>query len=227
VGLPGDILRLGFHVALLIGAALEIATYQRGLARAAVLDERRRVARQLHDGLAQELAFIVTQTRRLASKERSDKTLAYLATAGERALAESRHAIAALSQPADEPLDVAVERVADEIAHRAGMTLELNVTREVSVGVDAHEALLRIVREAMTNAARHGKARRVSVALSCEDGVHLRIDDDGVGFEPAEPTEPWRGLGLASMRERTEALGGSLLIDSRPGSGARIEVVLP
>lgn len=223
----GDILRFGFHVALLVGAVLEIARYQRGVARAAVLDERRRVARQLHDGLAQELAFIVTQARRLASKEGSDDTLAYLATAGERALAESRHAIAALTQPADESLDVGVARVADEIAHRGGMALELDLTEDTHVGVDAHEALLRIVREAMTNAAHHGRAQHVAVTLSRESGVTLRIVDDGVGFDPSEPREPWRGLGLASMRERAEALGGELRIDSRPGSGTRIEVVLP
>ncbi len=223
----GDILRFGFQLALLTGAALEIGAHQRGLAQAAVLEERRRVARQLHDGLAQELAFIVTQARRLASKRADDKTLAHLATAGEQALAESRHAITVLSNPSDEPLDVSVARVADEIADRAGLALELDLKQDLHVSAPTHQALLRILREAMTNAARHGEARTIAVALSCDDGVRLRVADDGVGFEPNAPRTPWRSVGLRSMRERAEALGGELRIDSAPGSGARIEVVLP
>ena len=223
----GDILRFGFHLALLTGAALEIRIYQRGFAEAAVLDERRRVARQLHDGLGQELAFIVMQARRLASKREEDKALAHLATAGEQALAESRHAITVLSNPAEEPLDVSVARVADEIADRAGVTLEIDLAPGLHVNPAAQQELLRILREAMTNAARHGEARTISVTLSCDDGLKLCVADDGAGFEPDAPRTPWRSVGLTSMRERAEALGGELRIDSQPGSGARIEVVLP
>ncbi len=83
------------------------------------------------------------------------------------------------------------------------------------------------VSEAVTNAVRHGNADEVTVELSNGDGIRLCVVDGGTGFDPSEAGRPGHGFGLTSMRERAEALGGRLTIDSRPGAGTRVEVSLP
>ena len=120
----GDVLRLGFFVALLIGGALEIRVAQRDLEHAAVINERRRLAREIHDGMAQDLAFIVQQASALAGRDGASPTMADIETAARRALAESRSAIAALVRPTGEPLDMALKRVAEEAAARWDAAVE-------------------------------------------------------------------------------------------------------
>lgn len=209
----GDFLRLGFCLLLLAGAAREIGSYWRRLASMAILEERRRIARELHDGVAQELAYIVAESS------------GSLAAAAERALDESRRAIAALTRPVDEPLEVALVQAAEEVAGRVGVQLRIEVGRGAQVSPDEREALIRIVREAITNAGRHGGAENVSVELTNGNGTSLRIADDGSGFDPAHTRVG--GFGLVSMRERTEALGGRFRLSSEAGAGTRIEVRLP
>jgi signal transduction histidine kinase len=209
----GDFLRLGFYLLVLVGAGREIQMYWHRLADAAVLEDRRRIARDLHDGLAQELAFIAAEASGQAAK------------AAERALDESRRAIAALTRRVDEPLDVALLQAAEEVAHRVGTQVRFDGERIPDVPGETREALIRIVREAVTNAARHGRAERVRIELANGDGLRLRIADDGSGFRPGA-TRPG-GFGLVSMRERAEALGGSFQVESEPGAGTAIEVVVP
>jgi signal transduction histidine kinase len=209
----GDFFRLGFYLLILVGTGREIQTYWHRLADAAVFEDRRRIARDLHDGLAQELAFIAAETSGPASK------------AAERALDESRRAIAALTRAVDEPLDVALVQAAEEVAHRVGTQVRFDGERVADVPGETREALIRIVREAVTNAARHGGADRVRIELQNGKGLRLVIADDGTGFMPSEPRPG--GFGLASMRERAEALGGSFRLESEPGGGTAIEVVLP
>src|SRR5207244_10174711 len=107
---PADVMRLGAYLLILTGAAREISRYRRGLSTAAIFDERRRIARDLHDGLAQELAFIVTKSRSLAEGmvESDERELGRVAAAAERALDESRRAITALFAPMDESLEAAI-----------------------------------------------------------------------------------------------------------------------
>ena len=209
----GDFLRLGFCLLLLAGAAREIGSYWRRLASMAILEERRRIARELHDGVAQELAYIVAESS------------GSLAAAAERALDESRRAIAALTRPVDEPLEVALVQAAEEVAGRVGVQLRIDVGKGAEVSPDEREALIRIVREAITNAGRHGGAENVSVELSNGNGTLLRIADDGTGFDTRHTRVG--GFGLVSMRERTEALGGRFKLSSDAGEGTRIEVHLP
>jgi signal transduction histidine kinase len=209
----GDFLRLGFCLLLLAGAAREIGSYWRRLASMAVLEERRRIARELHDGVAQELAYIVAESS------------GPLAAAAERALDESRRAIAALTRAVDEPLDVALVQAAEEVAGRVGVLLRIDVSADASVSPDEREALIRIVREAITNAGRHGGAANVSVKLANGRGTLLRVADDGAGFDPARTRAG--GFGLMSMRERAEALGGQFTLRSEAGAGTSIEVRLP
>jgi signal transduction histidine kinase len=223
----GDVLRFGFAVLLLVGAAREIQAYWRSRVDAAALEERRRVARDLHDGLAQELAFIAAQARALAGGRNADAGLVQLANAGERALDESRRAIAALTRSADEPLDVALAQAAEEVALRIGAPVKLDLAPGVVVSSARREALVRITREAVANAARHGHARIIQVQLSTKPALRLRVVDDGFGFDAAAAARDGYGFGLTSMRERAESLGGSFRIDSRAGIGTVVEVVLP
>jgi signal transduction histidine kinase len=149
-----------------------------------------------------------------------------LALAAERALDESRRAIAALSQPIKEPLAVALAHEALEVASRVDAQVEFDLAPDIEVDPTTREMLLRIVREAVGNAARHGGAGKILVQLSNGSGVHLRIIDDGVGFDSSELAEKGR-FGLRSMNDRTRAIGGEFRLTTRPGGGTEIEVVLP
>jgi signal transduction histidine kinase len=222
----GDILRLLFFLCLLVGGATEISATQRVLARTAVLEERRRLARDLHDGMTQDLAFIVQATRGLARVSNAPDGIRDLVTAAERALNDSRHAIAALVRPSEEPFDVALERTAREAASREGAELRATVA-EVALPPDTSEALLRLTREAVANAARHGHARLIELDLVEDGRLVLRVSDDGDGFDiEAGGSAPGR-RGLMGMRERVDELGGEIEIRSAPGHGAVVQVTLP
>jgi signal transduction histidine kinase len=228
----GDLLRVGFYLIVLIGAASEIASWQRDRERLAVVDERRRVARDLHDGLAQELTFIANQAHRVAMRGGSDPATARaVAAAASRALDEARAAVSALSGVADQPLDEVVAQAAQEVAGRVGVDLRLDVEADVSVPAATQVALMRVVREAIVNAERHGGAQVVSVTVRGESGLRLAIVDDGSGFDVEQvlrrPPKIDAGFGLVGMRERVESLGGRLRIASAPGQGTRIDVSLP
>ena len=217
----GDAFRLASYVVFWLGAAREIRDYWRSRAEKAVLEERRRLARELHDGVAQELGFIAARAHELAS---TDAEARRIAAAAERGLDESRRAIAALTRAVDEPLDVALAEAAEEVASRAGARVRLALDPAADVPATTREQLLRIVREAVTNATRHGGATSISVELRNGEGLSLRITDDGVGFDPVRADG---GCGLTSMRDRARTLGGELRISSKPGRGTQIEVVLP
>jgi signal transduction histidine kinase len=121
----GDLLRLGSYLLFLVGAVREIRAYWGAQASLAVLEERGRLARELHDGLVQDLSFLRSQT---AGADRLDgERLAFAADAADRALAASRSALDALTSVGDEPLDVALRRVAEEVARPTGASVELAV----------------------------------------------------------------------------------------------------
>jgi signal transduction histidine kinase len=219
----GDGLRLGFFLILLAGATREIDRYWGQLAAVGVFEERRRLARDLHDGLAQELAFVVTQTRMLVRGNAPPGTDERVAAAAERALDESRRAITALTSTVDEPLHLAVARAAEDVAGRVGLKVLVEASPLVQVTPDIREALARIVREAVSNAGRHGEAQEVRISLTADRT--LRITDDGRGFDPLRPKDG--RYGLVSMRERAERIGGKLDVISSSGNGTTIEVRLP
>jgi signal transduction histidine kinase len=212
--------------------ALENASLQADL-QAAVLDERRRIARDLHDGLAQDLAFISLQGQELADQ---DPRAEAIVTAAGQALASARRAINALTDPADDSLPTAVARVATSLADRSGTRLELELDHQAVIGPRARDGLLLIVSEAISNATRHGNASMIRVALSAEPGLRLAISDDGCGFhdriqanghDRASTNGSEAGFGLTSMRERVQELGGELRVRSHPGEGTEVEVMLP
>jgi signal transduction histidine kinase len=221
----GDAPRFGAYLLLLGGALREISRYQRRTAEFAALEERRRIARELHDGVAQELAFVATQAK-LFAKRPNAVEIKYLATAAERALEESRRAIAVLAHPAEESLDAALVATVEELTSRNGSSARFLVEPDVMVPPQTRETLLRIAREAVTNAHRHGHARVITVELSNSRGIRMRIADDGDGFDVAAVDDA-AGFGLSSMRARTRSIGGVLWVDSRPAHGTTVEVVLP
>ena len=223
----GTVLRLVFYVVLVLAAASEIGSYWRRVAEVATLEERRRMARDLHDGMAQELAFAATQARALADRSEHPTRARLVAAAAERALDESRRAIAALTRPLDEPLEVTLAQCAEEICDRFETALVMDVQEGLTAPAATREALLRILREAVSNAARHSAASEVRVVLRQDGALHMRVEDNGSGFDVEDLAHLSGRFGLVSMRERAEGLGGTFTLVSRVDGGTAIEVTLP
>jgi signal transduction histidine kinase len=222
----GDVLRLGFFLALFVGGSLELRRTQRLLSTAAVLDERQRIARDIHDGVAQDLAFILQQGRHLAAQTGAPTVMRHIVVAAARALDESRHVIAALARPGGGTFVGAVRVTAVEVAAREGGKVEMDLDTTVALPAATQVALLRVLREAIINAMRHGGAETIKIVLRADPEVSLVVSDDGQGFDlDAAPASG--GLGLRSMTARIHELGGAVTIDSAPGSGTRVEVKLP
>jgi len=223
-----DALKLVAYALILAGCVSELRINRRRLIQRAAADERRRMARDMHDGLAQELAFIATHSQRLGQSGDDSATVTHLKAAAERALHESRTTIAVLASPDDAPLDILIARTADSFRAKFGVEVDLDLQPGVLVDAERRNALLRILHEAMTNAVRHGCAEQVFVRLTTgADGPLLRIVDDGCGFDVPGAFSTGKGLGLMSMSERADMLGGGLNIFSSPGTGTVVEVGLP
>lgn len=111
-----------------------------------------------------------------------------------------------------------------ETAGREGALAETNVDGDISVPAGTQEALLRVTREAIINAIRHGGATTVKVDLRRDSGVRLVVSDDGAGFDVAQAAAAPGRMGLRSMEARVRAAGGRLVIDSEPGRGTRVDV---
>lgn len=223
----GDLILAWFYVVVAGGTAREIGNYWEGLAARTVFEERRRIARELHDGVAQELAFVVVETRRFAGGSSDASALERISLAAERALDESRWAIAALTGPPDAPLGDALAGLADEVAVRLGVVLEFDLQADVQVSSFTRQTLVRIVRDAITEAARGRHATRAKISLTNGHGLHLLISDDGGGSDDTDDVEGDRSRALAALEERAQQLGGELTVVSLAQGGRAIEVVLP
>jgi signal transduction histidine kinase len=218
----GDVLRTACYVLLLVGATRELGQYWTARATAAVLEDRRRLARELHDGVIQELAYIRSEGHAIPSTIGArDRIIG----ASDRALDEARAAVQALGRSSDEPLGFALHRAARELAGRFDVDLEVDLDDSIHVPEEQQHALMRITREAVSNAARHGGARRVWMQLARTSGQRcLVIQDDGRGFDVAAALMTGTGYGLVSMRERARALPGSFDLTGEPGAGSRMTV---
>jgi signal transduction histidine kinase len=219
-----DVFRLGFYLALLIGAAREIASYWTSVVAAASLEERRRLARDVHDGLAQEIAYIARNVRLLREHGAEPQLVDRILRGVARAQEESRRVVGALAAKVDEPLDRALAEAVRDAARRYGASIDMELASGISLSPREREAVVRIASEAVTNAARHSGAETLRLYLERLDaGMRLGIVDDGDGFDEDEPPS---GFGLVTMRDRAEALGGKLRIDSRRGAGTKVELEL-
>ena len=219
----GELLRIAAFGALAAAAAREVQRSWSDRAVASVQEERRRTARALHDGVAQEVNLVATQTR-LWADGRPAMEPRLIAGAAERALDESRAAIHALTGSLDEPLHLALLRVADDLEGRLGVRVMTDVEPVRSVSRDERDAVVRAAREALVNAARHGGAERVVMSLHHHDRLRLVVQDDGCGYDVSHARA---GFGLDAARTRLAAVHGQLRVSSEPGQGTTVEVEVP
>ena len=221
----GDIVFFFAYVLMFVGALREIARNQEWATRAAILEERNRIARDLHDGLAQDLAFLSLQGQRLGAGHGGNGR--QIAEVARDALAQSRAVIANLSLT-DAPLGEATASLARALAVRHGIELELRVDETLEMRPKERDDVLRILSEAISNAVRHGHAGRLTVELARDTdfGLHLRVFDDGDGFDVDRVLDRGTGHGIRGMRERAERMGGRLELRSQRGIGTTVEVLL-
>ncbi len=210
-----------------LGHFLELAlsnwAAHRTLEQQATAEERRRIARELHDGLAHELAFIASKTRGAVTGAPTPRDARELAGAADRALDEARRAITVLSVTQPQSLDAAISQTVEDLGSRLGVAWDLQLADDVEVPGVVTENLLRIVREAITNAAYHGASEHVRVSLERAERLRLVIEDDGCGFD-MDLERAAGGFGLQSMQERAASVGGELSVDSAPEHGTRVAV---
>jgi signal transduction histidine kinase len=199
----------------------------------AALEERQRLARELHDSVSQALYGIAlgAKTARKLLDQNPDRAAApldYVDSLAEAGLAEMRALIFELRPESleSEGLVSALEKQAAALRARHGINVETDPCDEPNVPLEGKEALYRIAQEALHNTIKHARASRIQIRIQCSsDHVALEICDDGIGFDP-------RGnfpghLGLHSMRERIERLGGTLAVESAPGKGTEIRAWMP
>jgi signal transduction histidine kinase len=211
----GDALRLAFFLLLLTACMRELQAYWAAQVTHAAESERRRLARDLHDGAVQELGYLRSQILLVDDETVRGRMLG----AAERALDETRRALFALTSKGDESAADAVRSAVCEVEDRYDIPVHVEL-QDPRVGPEETEALVRLAREAVSNAARHGAPSAIAVTLG---PGRLVVEDDGVGFDPAQGGGR-RGFGLVSMRDRAEGLGGRCEVRSAPGAGTRVEV---
>jgi signal transduction histidine kinase len=227
----GDLLRLAFYVLLLVGGVREIQSFWEGRTASAVAEERQRFARDLHDGAAQELLFILAQTRRMLKGKGDEEDLKSLASAADRAVYESRRAINALSSGSVQTLDEAIRDAAAELSKKWGGEVETEL-EIVATSADVTEHLVRVTREAITNAVKHASPSAIKVRLDATgttggpEAIVVTVEDDGAGFD-LDTARSSKRFGLTSMQERMKALGGQVKFTSRPGAGTTVRVEVP
>jgi len=194
--------------------------------------EKARVARELHDELAQSLTALKMDTQWLRQRvgAQSDaqvlQRLQDMSAMLDRTVAATRR-IAADLRPLmldDLGLQPALEWLCQQFTQRHGVPVQMSLDDTVEPDALQATAVFRITQEALANAGKHANARRVQVSLSRDgDELVLRVGDDGRGFDPAAPRKP-QSLGLMGLRERVQLMGGQLAIDSQAGQGTRITV---
>jgi signal transduction histidine kinase len=195
-------------------------------------DERRRLARELHDDLSQRLARLSIDAARVERSiaDSSAKEHARTMRADLARLGDDVHALAYQLHPSvldDLGLNEALRVECEQFSRRESIQAQLTTFEAPSeVPSDVSVCLFRIAQEALRNATRHSRASRVNVAVTTTNGsVRMTVSDDGVGFVPAQRRA--RSLGLASMRERARLLRGTIEIESAPGRGTSVNVSLP
>lgn len=229
-----------FAIVLLILAAHRLRMRQVAMRFQAVLEERNRLAREMHDTLIQDCAGVSALLEAVSKLDFADKALCHELIDHARqqvttTIDETRSAVWDLRhsslQGENIQIQLAIGEVARETQNRVGLPVECIISGEAFPlsGSDAHEVLM-IVREAFANAARHAKAGRLQVRLHFSPGsLKINIEDDGIGFaileEPAQHEDIH--YGLRGMRERADKLDAVFSLESVPGAGTKISLTLP
>lgn len=198
---------------------------------AGVMSERERLAREIHDTIAQDLTGLVLLTQR-ARRELADgdvvavdEQLGMLEDSARTALAETRSLVAATAPVglATGGIGDALERLGARFERETGLDVTVSATGLPALDRDTEVVLLRCSQEALANVRKHASAGAASIVVTAEDGlVTLTVTDNGSGFDPAAGTE---GFGLAGMRERLALVGGALCVDSG-SSGTTLTITL-
>jgi two-component system sensor histidine kinase UhpB len=192
-------------------------------------EERRRLARDLHDEVNQALTAILLRLQAMsqAAPPELEEELTELKRLVNQAMGELLQLARQLRPTAldDHGLLPAMASQVRRFAAQTGIKTDLTSTGAASaLAPDEEIAVYRIAQEALANIARHADAKRVEVDLRTGDGVELTVRDDGCGFEPSRPAS---GLGLGGMAERARLVGGELTIESRPGAGTELSLRVP
>jgi signal transduction histidine kinase len=218
----GDYLQLLAYGVLLVGAwrAIRAAEFGR-----AVAEERARLAREIHDGLAQYLFAVASHASLLEAGADPEATLARLKEAAQAAQQEARYAFLALSSAAGRsPFDAALRRYVEFLSADGELEVDLAIDPTILLRPDEQIEIFRIVQEGLANARKHAGARSARVEIGTRGGARfVAVRDDGVGFDPEGADG---GQGLGNMRDRAAAIGGALSLRSTPQAGTSVEVVL-
>jgi signal transduction histidine kinase len=224
--------------ALHAGIAIQNARLHQDVQQLAVVDERLRISRDLHDGIIQSIYAVSLSLEDVAdligddpseAVARVDRSIDRLHTT----IGDIRTFIVGLGPEAEGGVTGAIESMARELFAASATDTELSLDLAGAVALDgrlspeATHELVQIAREALSNAARHSRARKATLSLHVEAATaELEIEDDGSGFDPTQRFDSSH-FGLANLRDRAAAINGTLSIDSRPGMGTRIIVRLP
>ena len=211
--------------------AIEYGRAQGDQRRLQIMDERERIAKELHDGIIQSLFAVGMGLQGTALVAGSPDVAARVETAVEeldRVIRDLRNYIFGLRPGilADRLLDQALRQLGEEVASKSGVAVDVSVDAETAAALSAqsHE-IVQLTREALSNVTRHARAGRASVKLvRRKSNAVLTIEDDGVGFDARGSSH---GNGLRNMRSRASGLGGELQLASGPASGTRLTVTVP
>jgi PAS domain S-box-containing protein len=217
-------------------AQAQLLEQQRALA---TLQEREHLARELHDNLSQELAFLNVQAQAAhelllgGASQQADDYVLQLASVARQAQVDARDMMSGLMSfiSPEEGFVPTLRRFLEQFCRTYGIETELSLDDErafPALAPTVQVQLLRIVQEALTNIRKHAQARHAPLWLRANaDRVELVIEDDGVGFGPAKMGDEGQHFGLRIMRERAATIGGALEFDSEPGKGTRVVVRVP
>jgi signal transduction histidine kinase len=198
----------------------------------ATLQERNRIAREIHDSVGHALTAQSIQLENVAvwlreNVGRAEEHLQKARGLGKEALQNVRQSVATMRQPPlqGQSFNDAIETLVNEFERTTGIQTMMQIQVAQGLPTDIAIALYRIVQEAMTNIAKHSQATQVNLKLSeTPQELELIVEDNGQGFDPTQNTT---GFGLQSMRERTEALGGLFYLNSHSGQGCRLHLNIP
>ncbi|NOJ93170.1 sensor histidine kinase [Corallococcus sp. CA049B] len=206
----------------------EVVSLQGDLKELAVVEERNRLAREIHDGLGASLSSMIIQAEYILNLAREDglrTEIREMKATAEESIEELRRNLRMMRD--DFELAQGLEDYVKTFRDRTGQAIRFErtgLTRKLPP--DAQLALFRILQECLANAAKHAEAKEVQVRLDFSaEGVHLVVRDNGKGFDPGRT--PRGHYGLLNMRERAMKLGGSIVVDSAPGAGAQVAFSLP
>ena len=214
-----------------VAVALDNARLYERAQTVAALEERQRLARELHDSVSQALYGIALGARTARTlldrpetkKDELNNPLDYVLSLSEAGLAEMRALIFELRPESleTEGLIAALNKQAEALRARHHVEVVLELCDEPPLPIGTKVSLYRVAQEALNNTIKHAHASRIDIRMACEDGLlRLAVEDDGTGFDPHQ--EFPGHLGLQSMRERMEGLGGQLSIESAPEAGTRV-----